>query len=1717
MPAHAKAAAKTAAPKQRKPAPAAVAVQPTSATFLLGAPLAGLPPGHATPRCACGGGCPKCTPRRRNPLDALGLDGPGQALPETLRGEFRLRTGHDPLGVRLHTDSHAAAAARRQQANAFTFGSHIVFGSGRFSPNTRKGRRLLFHELIHAIQQQGAHDDAATPAVSTDRALELEAHRAGPGPVLGRLRQRAIQKEDETETAPAPILGEGEHFRWIGPNEAPTVVVSTAWLLRSGVPRTATRVPGDNFPGVLRPILLDLVPRYPWATAERAERGVRTAFLQGIGAEDWASPEMRFPLGRSIFAFLGLPPDRPVQVFPSGSEILCFLDFATLYGDGRTDGPLTAEARLAIKQNAAQMVLTALEELVGAPPDPIAADAVASQMIAAFPDEPWVYRFMLIGEAPSQLFGDTAWQEFLEAHPVDDTVAGALLDFGAASFRASSELNAEDLEFAQRLLREIFGEPPADATPPENPEYLSLSDLQALRADSRASLRDLIETAAARVDWERAQDLTRFNPGEGDGRDAPIVPRPVRGQITNADRLVPGMEAQFRFQTLDTVDAWRNPHVTIHWEAWRVDTDADSTSVRTFIGDDNMHYIETRAEGWLNERTFDVTFDAEGDYEIHAFVDHNFYLPAHFMTMVRVKTETARADEARAEVADAFGHEDAATIESDYRFDAINTEEFLFGSAIGGPLTGWAMSELLDDYERGTRAEGTLVEAVAHDATFAFYQRLGELDDEIMRLQATLDALEARHQDDLAGYVRERLGRLTAARERVLTAMEEINSHGIVSYGVATQAFFISRRAGVRNAQLDLLCWYTIEGSGDDEQFHLHLIDQTELTETDHYEFDITTHDFEAGMQYLFLELGKSYPDGTLSFAFQLHTHEDGATERLVRYERVTDTAYTDTRDVVFSTAVNLTVNLVALLLTLFPPTTFIGITLGLAYNAAALAATHGEDLRTGTLHGGRLTLDLGMLALDIIPVLGRLSGRFVVGARVYRTIELTQYAGMVLMLTDDGARQLTHLRDSQITRLAELQQRIRNIESVNASDPELDRLRSEEAQLIIDTRNAAAEVFFELASNQALILGSMAMIGHVAEPHLTRAADAPLPPPDGSPAALIDETPVPPRATDADETPAVSPPREREVAEPTTPRPATDESTPTDSAGDDASTERAAAGRGRPPSDGTPPPPPRPPRLEPNPDPAYSRERLIEILEEGVVALPPPLPREAVANPPRNHSTFAQGQFTAQQAYTAYNQALAVSLGREVAIYYNPHTGEYAIRIGDPVTVRGPAGPWEAVVHFHPNPHNAHQLRLPSAADIFTRENFARAFDRGEVVREFVEFTIPGVGRGRIEYGIDPTHPEPFYLRIFEPDQPPAVRRFRNQEEYLAFWSDHDDMYVAPGSPLYRQLEAAFDAETSEARARRSATEAGDPDLGTRQPPAADETPEPPARTDSETAPETPTPDDSSASERSMAGRGTGRTPPRTTTPSTVPLMDASGQLTAEGITYIQTHYGEYEITPSFLGRRARVDSLTPEQIRQEFNNRAGWLEEVIRAERLGSFTTTRPDIDFTLPRETQMRSFARLFQEALDREGAGRQLDLSVLSENTGTYIETLVAAGDPVVAPYYQQCEALARTDPAFRREWHNFLWGNQRSGSAGRRGPSGEAGSAFMLGVNGYRKLDMADVLVSANTVRVADASFAYLSPIHNFKTAYYRSLIERLMPGFTVTAEDIRSATRRRAL
>ena len=84
------------------------------------------------------------------------LGSPGQPLESTTRRFMESRFGHDFSQVRVHTDAKAAESAQAVQAQAFTRGRDVVFGAGQYAPETRRGKRLLAHELTHVVQQQGS-------------------------------------------------------------------------------------------------------------------------------------------------------------------------------------------------------------------------------------------------------------------------------------------------------------------------------------------------------------------------------------------------------------------------------------------------------------------------------------------------------------------------------------------------------------------------------------------------------------------------------------------------------------------------------------------------------------------------------------------------------------------------------------------------------------------------------------------------------------------------------------------------------------------------------------------------------------------------------------------------------------------------------------------------------------------------------------------------------------------------------------------------------------------------------------------------------------------------------------------------------------------------------------------------------------------------------------------------------------------------------------------------------------------------------------------------------------------------------------------------------------------------------------------------------------------------------------------------------------------------
>jgi hypothetical protein len=107
------------------------------------------------------------------------LKSPGHPLDAQTRAFFEPRFQHDFGRIRIHADAQAAQAARSVNALAYAVGPDVVFDTGRYAPQTSEGRKLLAHELAHAVQQDGADVvRRATPPTPTP----LPATVPAPGP-----------------------------------------------------------------------------------------------------------------------------------------------------------------------------------------------------------------------------------------------------------------------------------------------------------------------------------------------------------------------------------------------------------------------------------------------------------------------------------------------------------------------------------------------------------------------------------------------------------------------------------------------------------------------------------------------------------------------------------------------------------------------------------------------------------------------------------------------------------------------------------------------------------------------------------------------------------------------------------------------------------------------------------------------------------------------------------------------------------------------------------------------------------------------------------------------------------------------------------------------------------------------------------------------------------------------------------------------------------------------------------------------------------------------------------------------------------------------------------------------------------------------------------------------------------------------------------------------
>jgi hypothetical protein len=106
----------------------------------------------------------------------------GLPLEPLVRRDMEDRFGADFGDVRVHADADAQDSAEALGARAYTHGSDIAFGAGRYAPGTPAGRHLLAHELAHVVQQRRG---GSPPPLDPSAAHEVAAHAAADAATAG--------------------------------------------------------------------------------------------------------------------------------------------------------------------------------------------------------------------------------------------------------------------------------------------------------------------------------------------------------------------------------------------------------------------------------------------------------------------------------------------------------------------------------------------------------------------------------------------------------------------------------------------------------------------------------------------------------------------------------------------------------------------------------------------------------------------------------------------------------------------------------------------------------------------------------------------------------------------------------------------------------------------------------------------------------------------------------------------------------------------------------------------------------------------------------------------------------------------------------------------------------------------------------------------------------------------------------------------------------------------------------------------------------------------------------------------------------------------------------------------------------------------------------------------------------------------------------------------
>jgi hypothetical protein len=252
-------------------------------------------------RVVTAGTAPPSLQSKRGDSSEFGPDGglvPGKGEPLSIRERlfFGSRFGHDFSAVRVHHDDRAANAAFALSADAYTIGSDIVFGSGKYEPLTTQGRRLLAHELVHVVQQHATapvkssigDSHVITVSASQSPVVQRQAARlqAPTQTTLEYLRNKSFApyRDPDWNAFAYAVIASGDSvtitgYAYIGFDDQSTRIPST----RSSI--TGEKIPSSRLPGST-----DLNALAAARAADAQQRLVQTLLAGQIGDAKTVAP-----------------------------------------------------------------------------------------------------------------------------------------------------------------------------------------------------------------------------------------------------------------------------------------------------------------------------------------------------------------------------------------------------------------------------------------------------------------------------------------------------------------------------------------------------------------------------------------------------------------------------------------------------------------------------------------------------------------------------------------------------------------------------------------------------------------------------------------------------------------------------------------------------------------------------------------------------------------------------------------------------------------------------------------------------------------------------------------------------------------------------------------------------------------------------------------------------------------------------------------------------------------------------------------------------------------------------------------------------------------------------------------------------------------------------------------------------------------------------------